>query len=73
MKWERLATYEAREVLGMIEHVETIIVGAGQAGLAMSRCLSEAGREHLKRADDADDQIKEDNGRHQRQRDMAQL
>ena len=31
----------------MIEHVETIIVGAGQAGLAMSRCLSEAGREHL--------------------------
>lgn len=31
----------------MIEQVETIVVGAGQAGLAMSHCLSEAGREHL--------------------------
>jgi putative flavoprotein involved in K+ transport len=27
--------------------VETIIIGAGQAGLAMSRCLTDAGRDHL--------------------------
>jgi putative flavoprotein involved in K+ transport len=27
--------------------IDTIIVGAGQAGLALSRCLSERGREHV--------------------------
>jgi putative flavoprotein involved in K+ transport len=27
--------------------VETVIVGAGQAGLALSRCLTDAGREHV--------------------------
>jgi putative flavoprotein involved in K+ transport len=27
--------------------VETIIIGAGQAGLAMSRCLTDGGRDHL--------------------------
>jgi putative flavoprotein involved in K+ transport len=31
----------------MSEHVETLIVGGGQAGLAMSYHLSERGREHL--------------------------
>lgn len=31
----------------MSTHVRTLIIGAGQAGLAFSRCLTEAGREHL--------------------------
>jgi putative flavoprotein involved in K+ transport len=31
----------------MVEHVETIIVGGGQAGLAASYCLRQAGRENL--------------------------
>src|SRR5438552_10226638 len=31
----------------MAERVETIIVGAGQAGLALSHCLSQLGCEHL--------------------------
>lgn len=30
-----------------MRHTETIIVGAGQAGLALSRCLTERGREHV--------------------------
>jgi len=29
------------------EHVDTVVVGAGHAGLAVSRLLTEAGREHL--------------------------
>lgn len=31
----------------MVEFVETIIIGAGQAGLAMSHHLAQRGREHL--------------------------
>ncbi len=31
----------------MSERIETVIVGAGQAGLAMSYCLSQRGREHI--------------------------
>ena len=31
----------------MKERIETVIVGAGQAGLAMSHCLSQRGREHI--------------------------
>lgn len=31
----------------MSTHGETLIVGAGQAGLALSRCLTELGRDHL--------------------------
>ena len=31
----------------MSTHVRTLIIGAGQAGLALSRCLTEASREHL--------------------------
>ena len=31
----------------MMERVETVIIGGGQAGLAMSYCLNELGREHL--------------------------
>lgn len=31
----------------MTEHVETVIVGGGQAGLAMSYCLRQLGREHV--------------------------
>ena len=31
----------------MAEHVETVIVGGGQAGLAMSYHLSQLGREHI--------------------------
>ena len=30
-----------------IEHVETLIIGGGQAGLAMSHMLSQRGRSHL--------------------------
>jgi putative flavoprotein involved in K+ transport len=30
-----------------MRHTDTIIIGGGQAGLAMSRCLSERGLEHL--------------------------
>jgi putative flavoprotein involved in K+ transport len=33
--------------LSVNESVETVIVGGGQAGLAMSYCLSECGREHI--------------------------
>lgn len=32
---------------GMQQSVETVVVGAGQAGLVMSRLLSQAGREHV--------------------------
>jgi putative flavoprotein involved in K+ transport len=31
----------------MNEHVETFIIGGGQAGLAMSYWLTQQGREHL--------------------------
>ena len=31
----------------MIAPTDTLVIGAGQAGLAMSRCLSDRGREHL--------------------------
>lgn len=31
----------------MAEHVNTLIIGAGQAGLALSACLARQGREHL--------------------------
>ncbi len=31
----------------MNERIETVIVGGGQAGLAMSHCLSQRGREHI--------------------------
>ena len=31
----------------MTEHIETVIVGGGQAGLAMSYCLRQLGREHV--------------------------
>jgi putative flavoprotein involved in K+ transport len=31
----------------MEQHTETLVIGAGQAGLAISRCLSELGREHV--------------------------
>jgi putative flavoprotein involved in K+ transport len=30
-----------------VQHITTIVIGAGQAGLAMSRCLSELGIEHV--------------------------
>lgn len=30
-----------------MKHVETIIIGGGQAGLAMSRCLTDVGADHL--------------------------
>ena len=29
------------------ERIETVIVGGGQAGLAMSYCLNQRGREHI--------------------------
>jgi putative flavoprotein involved in K+ transport len=31
----------------MMKRVETVVIGAGQCGLAMSACLAEAGREHI--------------------------
>ncbi len=31
----------------MVQHTDVLIVGAGQAGLAMSRCLTEAGIDHV--------------------------
>ena len=35
-------------ILADMEHAtETLIIGAGQAGLAMSRCLTDLGRDHL--------------------------
>src|SRR5262245_25562494 len=37
----------SREGRAMTERVETVIIGGGQAGLAMSYCLSESGREHV--------------------------
>src|SRR5215207_7848013 len=33
--------------MSAVMHTTTIIIGAGQAGLAMSRCLSELGIEHV--------------------------
>jgi putative flavoprotein involved in K+ transport len=33
--------------VGIPSHAETLVIGAGQAGLAMSRQLTQAGREHL--------------------------
>ncbi len=30
-----------------MRHIDTIIVGAGHAGLAMSRCLTDRGRDHV--------------------------
>ncbi|OHV37062.1 hypothetical protein BCD49_17835 [Pseudofrankia sp. EUN1h] len=30
-----------------METIDTVVIGAGQAGLAVSRCLTSAGREHL--------------------------
>ncbi|MGD9998239.1 MAG: NAD(P)-binding domain-containing protein [Ilumatobacteraceae bacterium] len=30
-----------------VEHIDTLIIGAGQAGLAMSRCLTERGVDHV--------------------------
>ena len=42
----RLAAAESREVRVAEQH-DTIVIGAGQAGLAMSQYLSEAGREHI--------------------------
>ena len=30
-----------------MRRVETLVVGAGQAGLAISRCLTELGAEHV--------------------------
>ncbi len=31
----------------MMERIETVIVGGGQAGLATSYCLTQQGREHV--------------------------
>ena len=31
----------------MAEHVDTLVIGGGQAGLAMSYCLRQQGREHV--------------------------
>ena len=31
----------------MMKRIETVVIGAGQCGLAMSACLLEAGREHI--------------------------
>ena len=31
----------------MIERIETVVIGGGQAGLAMSYYLSQRGREHV--------------------------
>jgi putative flavoprotein involved in K+ transport len=31
----------------MPEHIDTVIIGGGQAGLAMSHCLTQHGREHV--------------------------
>jgi cation diffusion facilitator CzcD-associated flavoprotein CzcO len=31
----------------IMEQIETVIIGGGQAGLAMSYCLSQLGREHV--------------------------
>ena len=31
----------------MIRRIDTVVIGAGQAGLAMSRCLTERGVEHV--------------------------
>jgi len=31
----------------MVKRIETVVIGAGQCGLAMSACLLEAGREHI--------------------------
>jgi putative flavoprotein involved in K+ transport len=31
----------------MMKRIETVVIGAGQCGLAMSACLVEAGREHI--------------------------
>ena len=31
----------------MMKRVETVVIGAGQCGLAMSACLADAGREHI--------------------------
>ena len=36
-----------RSTLRRMESVKTIVIGAGQAGLALSSCLSDAGEEHL--------------------------
>lgn len=33
----------------MTEHIETVIVGGGQAGLSISYCLRQLGREHVVR------------------------
>jgi putative flavoprotein involved in K+ transport len=30
-----------------VQRIDTVVIGAGQAGLAMSRCLSDQGREHV--------------------------
>jgi putative flavoprotein involved in K+ transport len=31
----------------MIEHMDTVVIGAGQAGLAVSYCLKQQGRDHI--------------------------
>ena len=31
----------------MMKRIETVVIGAGQCGLAMSACLSDAGRDHI--------------------------
>ena len=31
----------------MMKRIETVVIGAGQCGLAMSACLADAGREHI--------------------------
>jgi putative flavoprotein involved in K+ transport len=36
-----------RQTLRRMESVKTIVIGAGQAGLALSSCLTDAGEEHL--------------------------
>jgi putative flavoprotein involved in K+ transport len=31
----------------MMKRIETVVIGAGQCGLALSACLWDAGREHI--------------------------
>src|SRR5262252_2870135 len=31
----------------MMKRIETVVIGAGQCGLAMSACLADAGRDHI--------------------------
>ena len=39
---------EHHERNGMAEHIDTVVVGGGQAGLARSHHLSRRGRKHLR-------------------------